>query len=407
MTGPLSHIRVLDLTRVLAGPWATQNLGDLGADVIKIERPIVGDDSRAFGPPFVRDAAGQETSDAVYFLCANRNKKSVTVDIASPKGQEIIRKLARKSDVLVENFKTGTLKRYGLSYEELSAINPRLIYCSLTGFGQDGPDAHRPAYDLLLQGMAGLMSITGEMDHLPGGGPQKVGIAIADILAGMYTSLAISAAMVHRERTGQGQYIDISLLDSMVAFSSSLALSWLHAGVLPQRWGTAHPHIVPYQAFSTLDGHIILAIGNDSQFASFCRAVGRPELAADDRFRLSSSRVGHREELVSIVASIMATRSKKEWQGILDAAGVPYGPINNMKEVFEEPQVLHRKIVVNMPHTRAGTVPTLANPMRLSATPVEYRMAPPVVGKHTDDVLASVLGMDPQEIAGLRDCGAI
>jgi formyl-CoA transferase len=307
----------------------------------------------------------------------------------------------------VENFKTGTLKRYGLSYEELSAINPRLIYCSLTGFGQDGPDAHRPAYDLLLQGMAGLMSVTGEMDHLPGGGPQKVGIAISDILAGMYTSLAISVAMVHRERTGQGQYIDISLLDSMVAFSSSLALSWLHAGVLPQRWGTAHPHLVPYQAFSTLDGHIMLAIGNDSQFANFCRVIGRPELAADDRFRLNSSRVGHREELVSLLALIMSTRSKGEWQSIFDAAGVPYGPINNMKEVFEEPQVLHRKMVVNMPHMCAGTVPTLANPIRLSATPVEYRMGPPVVGEHTDDVLASVLGMDAQEIAGLRDSGAI
>jgi crotonobetainyl-CoA:carnitine CoA-transferase CaiB-like acyl-CoA transferase len=407
MTGPLSHIRVLDLTRVLAGPWATQNLGDLGADIIKLERPNVGDDSRAFGPPFVKDSAGQETSDSVYFLCANRNKKSVTIDIASAKGQEIIKRLVRESDVFVENYKTGTLKRYGLSYEELSIINPRLIYCSLTGFGQDGPDAHRPAYDLLLQGMAGLMSVTGEMDHLPGGGPQKVGIAISDILAGMYTALAISAAIVHRERTGKGQYIDISLLDSMVAFSSSLALSWLYAGELPKRWGTAHPHLVPYQAFSTLDGYIILAIGNDTQFANFCGAIGRPELAADDRFRLNSSRVRHREELVSLLALIMSKRTKGEWQRVFDAANVPYGPINNMKEVFEEPQVLYRELAVKMPHTRAGIVPTLANPMRLSETPIEYRMGPPVVGEHSDDILASLLGMNPEEISGLRDSGVI
>ncbi|MDO8278142.1 MAG: CaiB/BaiF CoA-transferase family protein [Burkholderiaceae bacterium] len=407
MPGPLSHIRVLDITRVLAGPWAAQSLGDLGAEIIKIERPGVGDDSRGFGPPFLKDQQGQATTDAVYFTCTNRNKKSVTVDIGCAEGQALIREMASKCDVLIENYKVGTFKRYGLSYEELSALNPGLIYCSLTGFGQDGPYAARPGYDLLFQGMAGLMSITGEMDGLPGAGPQKVGIAVSDIMAGMYCALAVTAAIAHRERTGLGQYIDISLMDTMVHFSSSAALNWLQAGVIPKRWGVAHPQIAPYQAFATSDGHMLLAVGSDSQFASFCAAVGRPDLGEDERFRTNPGRVTHRDALIAAVSEVMLTRSKKEWQSVFDAVGVPCGPINNMKEVFEEPPVIHRKLHQELPHAAAGKVATLASPMRMSQTPVEYRLGPPVLGEHTQQVLSELLGLSPERIAELQAKGAV
>lgn len=405
MTGPLSHIRVIDLTRVLAGPWATQNLGDLGAEVIKIERPGAGDDTRGYGPPFVRASDGTDTPDAVYFLCTNRNKKSVTVDISRPEGQGTIRRMAAESDVLIENYKVGTLQRYGLSYDDLKAINPRLIYCSLTGFGQDGPYASRPGYDLLFQGMAGLMSITGEPDGAPGAGPQKVGIAVADVLSGMYAALAITAAISHRERTGVGQFIDISLLDCMVAFGSSAALTWLHAGTIPKRWGTAHPQIAPYQTFEVADGHMILAIGSDSQFENFCRAADDRDLAVDARFKRNAGRVKYRAELIASIGAIMKMRTKREWQRVLDQHGVPAGPINNMKEVFEEPQVKHRGLHMELEHATAGKVPSLASPMRLSVTPVSYRCGPPTLGQHTDSVLAETFGFSEGEIAALRSAG--
>lgn len=407
MSGPLSNVRVLDLSRVLAGPWAAQNLGDLGAEVIKVERPGSGDDTRGYGPPFIQDAAGKDTSDAVYFTCTNRNKKSVTIDISSPAGQDLIRALAADSDVLIENYKVGTLDRYGLGYEALSKIRPGLVYCSVTGFGQDGPDAALPGYDILFQGQGGLMSITGEADDMPGGGPQKVGIAITDILSGMYAALAITAALKHRDSTGVGQYIDISLLDTMVAFTSGQAASWLHAGTIPKRWGTAHPQIAPYQVFATSDGHVILAVGNDSQFANFCSVAGRPELAEDSRYRLNADRVRNREGLIQLVAQIMRQRSKRQWLQQLKAGGVPCGPVNNMAEVFEEPQVIHRGLCVDMPHPLAGTVHTLANPMRFSRTKVEYRLAPPLLGEHTEEIMRDRLHLDADRIAELRKSGAI
>lgn len=403
MAGPLSHIRVLDLTRVLAGPWATQNLGDLGAEVIKIERPEVGDDTRGYGPPFMQDANGQKLSDAVYFLCTNRNKKSVTLDIASPQGQDIIKKLAASCDVLVENYKVGTLKRYGLSYEDLKLINPKIIYCSLTGFGQDGPYSARPGYDILFQGMSGLMSITGEPDGAPGAGPQKVGIAIADVLAGMYTALSVTAAIAHRERTGEGQYIDIALLDTMVAFTTSAGLNWFEAGVVQKRWGTAHPQIAPYEVFEAADGHLVLAIGSDSQFDSFCQVCGCPELAIDERFKRNAGRVQNRAELIPTIRSILKRHSRREWQVIFDRAGVPCGPINEMPEVYEEPQVKHRGLAFELPHAKAGTVHSIANPMRLSLTPVSYRSGPPTLGEHTEAVMRDLLQLPEAEIMRLRE----
>ncbi|MEW5863437.1 MAG: CaiB/BaiF CoA-transferase family protein [Pseudomonadota bacterium] len=407
MPGPLSHIRVLDLSRVLAGPWASQNLGDLGAEVIKIERPGSGDDTRGWGPPWLKDAAGNDTRESAYYLSVNRNKKSVTVDISKPEGQALVRELAARCEVLIENYKVGALKKYGLDYESLRAVNPSLVYCSVTGFGQDGPYAPRPGYDFIFQGMGGLMSITGERDGQPGAGPQKVGIAITDVLTGMYATVAILAALMHRERTGEGQYIDAALLDTIVAFCANQAVSYFVSGRIPVRWGNAHPQVVPYEVFPTADGHLILAVGNDSQFERFCQAAGCPELAAEPRFRTMSQRIVHRAELIPIIREIMRTRTKREWIELLEAANVPCGPINDMKEVFEDPQVRHRGLRVDMPHPAGSAAPVVASPLRLSKTPVEYRLAPPLLGQHTAEVLKGLLGKSDAEIARLRSAGVV
>jgi crotonobetainyl-CoA:carnitine CoA-transferase CaiB-like acyl-CoA transferase len=327
------------LSRVLAGPWASQNLADLGAEVIKVERPGAGDDTRGWGPPWIKDREGKDTRDSAYYLSCNRGKKSITLDISRPEGQGIVRALAAKCDVLIENYKVGTLARYGLGYEQLRTINPRLIYCSITGFGQSGPYAPRPGYDFVFQGMGGLMSITGERDELPGGGPMKVGIAITDVLTGMYASLAISAAITHVERGGSGQYLDMALLDCMVAFNANQISGYLVSGNIPRRYGNAHANVVPYQVFPCKDGHIILAVGNDSQFASLCKATGHPELAEDARFRLMTGRIVNRDALIPVIAEIMKQRGMHEWIELLEAANVPCGPINNMQQVFEDPQV--------------------------------------------------------------------
>ncbi len=397
--GPLSHIRVLDLSRVLAGPWAAQNLGDLGAEVIKVERPGAGDDTRGWGPPFVKDGSGKDTTEAAYYASVNRNKKSITLDLSKPEGQKIARELAAKSAVLIENYKVGTLKRYGLSYDDLKKSNPGLVFCSVTGFGQDGPYAPRPGYDFIFHGMGGLMSITGERDGQPGAGPQKVGIAITDVLTGMYASVAICAALTHRERTGEGQYIDCALLDTIVAFNANQIVSYFCSGRIPMRYGNAHAQVVPYEVFPTADGHIILAIGNDGQFKRFCEVAGCAKLAEEARFKTNSQRIVHRAELIPLIAEVMRTRSKQEW--------IPCGPINNMKEVFEDPQVRHRELRVDMPHPLGGSASVVASPMRLSQTPVEYRMAPPLLGQHNDEIYRGLLGKSEAEIAQLKSAGIL
>lgn len=406
MAGALSHIRVLDLSRILAGPWAGQILADLGADVIKVERPGPGDDTRGWGPPWIKDDQGQDTSVAAYYLCANRNKRSITVDITQPEGQDIVRRLAAQSDVVLENFKLGGLKQYGLDYDSLKAVNPRLVYCSITGFGQDGPYAPRAGYDFLIQGLGGLMSITGRPDGEPGAGPMKVGVALTDILTGLYATNAVLAALAWREKSGEGQYIDMALLDVQVACLANQAMNYLATGSNPRRMGNAHPSIVPYQDFPTADGHMILAIGNDGQFARFCEVAGRPELAADARFATNRARVENRAELIPLLNEITATRTTAEWIGQLEARAVPCGPINGLAEVFADPQVQARGLAVKMPHPEAGEVPLVGSPIRLSKTPVEYRRAPPLVGEHTDEILAD-LGVDAAGIAGLRERGVV
>jgi len=398
MPRPLSHIRVLDLSRVLAGPWASQNLADLGAEVIKIERPGSGDDTRAWGPPFLKDADGRETNESAYYLSVNRGKKSVTLDISKPEGQRIARELASRCDVLLENYKVGGLAKYGLGYDEVRKLNPRIVYCSITGFGQTGPHAHRPGYDFIFQGMGGLMSITGERDDSPGGGPQKVGIAITDVLTGMYAALAITAALAHRERTGEGQYIDLALLDTIVAFGANQIFNYFVSGKVPGRYGNAHANLVPYEVFPTADGHIILAAGNDGQWESFCKAAGRPDLAADARFRTNPDRIQNRKELIPLVRDIMKERDRKDWIERLDAAGVHCGPINDYKEVFDDPQVRHRQLKIETPHPLSGSLPGIASPMRFSDTPVEYTLPPPLLGQHTREVLGDLLGMPGDEL---------
>jgi formyl-CoA transferase len=398
MTRPLSHIRVLDLSRVLAGPWASQNLADLGAEVIKIERPGSGDDTRAWGPPFLKDADGRETNNSAYYLSVNRGKKSVTLDLSRPEGQRIARELAARSDVLLENYKVGGLAKYGLGYDEVRKLNPRIVYCSITGFGQTGPHAHRPGYDFIFQGMGGLMSITGERDDLPGGGPQKVGIAITDVLTGMYAALAITAALAHRERTGEGQYIDLALLDTIVAFGANQIFNYFVSGNVPPRYGNAHANLAPYEVFPTADGHLILAAGNDGQWRNFCNAAGRPELAADPRFRTNPDRIRNRKELIRIVRDIMKERTRKDWIARLDAAGVPCGPINNYEEVFDDPQVRHRGLKIKTPHPQTGSLPGIASPMRFSKTPVEYDLPPPLLGQHTREVLGGLLRIPGDEL---------
>jgi crotonobetainyl-CoA:carnitine CoA-transferase CaiB-like acyl-CoA transferase len=400
--GALSHIRVLDLTRVLAGPWCAQTLADLGADVIKVERPGVGDDTRHWGPPYLKTPDGADTREAAYYLCANRNKRSVTVNIATPEGQAIVRELARTSDVVLENYKVGQLKKYGLDYESLKAVKPDIVYCSVTGFGQTGPLADRAGYDFIVQGMGGFMSITGERDALPGGGPQKAGVAIADLMTGMYATVGVLAALAHRDRTGEGQAIDMALLDVQVAMLANVGSNYLASGKAPQRWGNAHQNIVPYQAFQTSDGWIIVAVGNDGQFRKFAEVGGRPELADDIRFSTNPERVRHRDILVPIVADMVKTRGKREWIEALEAAGVPCGPINDVGEVFADEQVRARGMRVEVPHPSGATAPLVRNPIRMSATPPEVRSAPPTLGEHTEAVLRDVLGYDEAAIAALR-----
>ncbi|MDG0022749.1 CaiB/BaiF CoA-transferase family protein [Trinickia sp. Y13] len=400
--GALSHIRVLDLTRVLAGPWCAQTLADLGADVIKIERPGAGDDTRHWGPPYLKTPDGADTREAAYYLCANRNKRSVTVDIATAEGQRIVRELAATSDVVLENYKVGQLAKYGLDYASLKAVKPDLVYCSVTGFGQTGPLADRAGYDFIVQGMGGFMSITGERDDLPGGGPQKAGVAIADLMTGMYASVAVLAALAHRDRTGEGQAIDMALLDVQVAMLANVGSNYLASGKAPQRWGNAHQNIVPYQAFQTSDSWIIVAVGNDGQFRKFVEAGGRPELADDPRFATNPERVRHRDVLVPIVAEMVKTRAKREWIEALEAAGVPCGPINDVGEVFADEQVRARGMRVEAPHPSGAMAPLVRNPIRMSATPPEVRSAPPLLGEHTDDVLRDVLGYDAAAISTLR-----
>ena len=398
MPRPLSHIRVLDLSRVLAGPWASQNLADLGAEVIKVERPGSGDDTRSWGPPFLKDKDGKDTRETAYFLSVNRGKKSVTLDISRPEGQRIARELALKSDVVIENYKVGGLAKYGLAYEDLKKIHPKIVYCSVTGFGQTGPYAQRPGYDFIFQGMGGLMSITGERDDLPGGGPQKVGIAITDVLTGMYAALAITAAIAHRERGGEGQYIDVALLDTIVAFGANQIFNYFTSGKVPGRYGNAHANLLPYEVFPTADGHVILAVGNDAQWTSFCKAAERPELAYDARFRTMPERIRNRSGLIPLVREIMKRRASKDWIERLEAANVPCGPINNYREVFENPQVQHRGLKIDMPHPLSGTLPGIASPMRFSETPVEYTVPPPRLGEHTREVLGSLLGLGNGEL---------
>ncbi len=405
--GALSHIRVLDLSRVLAGPWATQILADLGADVIKIERPGAGDDTRGWGPPWMPDADGQESPVAAYYLCANRNKRSVTVDMASPAGQELIRQLAQASDVLVENFKAGGLARYGLDYDRLRALNPRLVYCSITGFGQTGPYAERAGYDFLIQGLGGLMSITGRPDDEPGGGPMKVGVALTDILTGLYAANAIQAALAARERTGAGQHVDMSLLDVQVACLANQAMNYLATGRNPVRLGNAHPSIVPYQDFPTADGYMILAIGNDGQFARFCEEAGCPELAQDVRFARNQARVENREVLIPMLRRLTVARSTAQWVAALEARAVPCGPINAMADVFADAQVRARGLRIDMPHPQVGSVPLVASPIRLSGTPVDYRLPPPLLGEHTSAVLQEVLGLSAAAVRALQAQGVV
>ena len=407
--GALDGVRVLDLSRVLAGPWCTQTLADLGAEVIKVERPPGrghpgGDDTRTWGPPFLKDRDGRDTSDAAYFLGANRNKRSITIDIAHPQGQALVRRMAARCDVLVENYKVGDMARYGLDAQTLLQLNPRLVYCSITGYGQTGPYRERAGYDYAIQGLGGLMSVTGERDDLPGGGPQKAGVAVADLFTGMYATVAILAALRHRDRTGQGQAIDMALLDTQVAMLANLGANYLVTHQAPKRAGNAHQNIVPYQVFEVADGHLILAVGNDAQFERFCAVAGCPELAADPRYAKNAGRVRERQTLVPLLAQRLLTRSRADWLAALEAAKVPCGPINDLADVFADPQVIARHMTVAAPHPATDALELVASPMKLSATPVRLRHGPPLLGEHTDEVLAE-FGLTFEERDQLRRSG--
>ncbi|MGI4810271.1 MAG: CaiB/BaiF CoA transferase family protein [Janthinobacterium lividum] len=404
--GSLAHIRVLDLSRVLAGPWAGQLLGDYGADVIKVERPGTGDDTRGWGPPYVKNADGSDGPDAAYYLCANRNKRSVTIDFTQPEGQRLVRELAAGCDVVIENFKLGGLAAYGLDYAGLSAVHPGLIYCSITGFGQTGPYAPRAGYDFLIQGMGGLMSITGRRDGEPGAGPQKAGVALTDVLTGLYATTAILAALAHRDRTGVGQYIDLALLDVGIASLANQPMNYLASGVAPQRMGNAHPNVVPYQDFPTADGDVIIAVGNDGQFGRLCAALGAPELATDPRYVSNAARIVNRDSLIPQLSAATRTKTTAEWVSLFETKGVPCGPINSLDQVFADPQVQARGMQQAMDRDGA-TVQLVANPVRLSATPVSYRRAPPALGRDTRDVLGDRLGLSPDEIDDLATRGVI
>lgn len=406
MSGSLSHLRVLDLSRVLAGPWASQVLGDLGAEVIKVERPKTGDDTRSWGPPFFQgDDGGAEVSG--YFLSANRNKQSLAIDLTHPEGQALIRKLVAESDVVLENFKVGGLKRYGLDYESLQRINPKLIYCSITGFGQDGPYSNRPGYDFLIQAMGGLMSITGHPDAEPGAGPVKVGVALTDILTGLYATIGILAALTHRDRTGEGQHIEAALLDVQVACLANQAMNYLTTGNVPSRMGNAHPNIVPYEDFPTADGNMVLTVGNDLQFTRLCEALGKPEWATDEQFATNKARVANRKELIPRLRQATVMRSTREWVDVLENAGVPCGPVNTLDQVFDDPQVKARGMHQEIAHPSLGMVPTVGNPIKLKLTPVEYRTAPPLLGEQSAQILQRIMGLSKQEIEALRKRGVI
>lgn len=401
--GALSHVRVLDLTRILAGPWCTQTLADLGADVIKIERPGQGDDTRQWGPPFARDANGQETTEAAYYLAVNRNKRSVTLDISTVEGQSLIRRLVSECDVLVENFKVGDMQRYGLDYESLRREHPGLIYCSITGFGQTGPYASRAGYDFIVQGMGGFMSVTGERDGLPGASPQKAGVAIADLFTGAQATIAILAALNHKERTGEGQYLDICLLDTQVAMMANMATNYLATGKAPVRWGNAHPNIVPYQVFKVADGWVIVACGNDAQFRKLTQVAGQPDLAEDPRFATNPARVRHRDQLVPLLEGLMLQHERDEWIRLLESVGVPCGPINDLDDVFRDPQVLARGMRQEMLHPTADKVSVPGSALKLSETPVSYRRAPPLLGEHTHEVLQSLVALSDDELNTMKN----
>jgi glutaryl-CoA transferase len=405
--GPLSDVVVLDLTRVLAGPWATQMLADMGATVLKIERPGVGDETRQWGPPYLKDRDGRETTESAYYLSANRGKRSLAIDLANRDGQALVLGLAAGADVLVENFKVGTLARWGLDYRSIAAANERLIYLSISAFGQDGPSAAEPGYDAMIQAMGGLMSITGVPDGEPGAGPQKVGIAVADLMCGMYAVAATLAALHERERSGRGQYVDLALLDTQVAWLANQGMNYLVSGEVPVRRGTAHPNIVPYQAFASADGHLMLAVGNDTQFARFCAAAGLDALATDPRYATNAQRVANRTQLVPRLAAALAERPTAHWLRLLREADIPCGPINDLAEVFDEPQVRHRGMRIDLPHPTAGSVPGVRNPIRYSRTHLGHERAPPLLGANTDAVLAERLGLDAAALADLRRRGVI
>ena len=411
--GALSHLKVLDLSRVLAGPWCTQILADLGADVVKVEKPVEGDDTRHWGPPFLKDVQGKDTEHATYFTACNRNKRSVTIDLAHTQGQALIRKMALESDILVENFKVGGLAKYGLDYASLQAHNPRLIYCSITGFGQSGPYAARAGYDLMIQAMTGMMSITGRPDDVPGGGPQRVGVALTDLFTGVYASTAILAAIEVRQRTGAGQHIDMALLDVGMAILANQAAGFINTGEVPQRSGNSHPSLVPYQDFPTLDDSMLLAIGNDAQFARFCQAAGHPEWAADERFATNTQRVRHRALLIPAMTDVTRMRSTAQWITLLEDRAVPCGAINDLARAFADEQVKYRNLWVNQPLAPAlssqsaiESIATVASPLRLMATPPVLKNAPPALGEHTDQVLAE-LGLEAADIAALRAQGVV
>lgn len=403
--GALEGFRVLDLSRVLAGPWCGQVLADLGAEVIKVERPKCGDDTRSWGPPWMKDDSNIDTHEAAYYQSTNRNKLSVAIDIATIEGQEIVRALAQESDVLIENYKSGSLKKYGLDYETLSKLNPKLIYCSITGFGQTGPRAQEPGYDFIIQGMGGLMSVTGERDDLPGGGPQKLGIAFSDITTGLYSTIAIQAALLNRHMTGLGQYIDMALLDVQIATLANQGMNYLASGKIPGRYGNAHANIVPYQVFKASDRDFIIACGNDTQFIQLCQAIGLPELLNDSRFIRNTDRIKHREEIIHLLSTQFLTKTADEWVKIIQAAKVPVGSINNLEQAFKEPQVIERKMLVDMPHSQRQHLKLIGSPIKMSRTPIEYKHAPPTLGQHTDKILSRILSTE--RIIELKSKGII
>lgn len=392
--GALEGFRVLDLSRVLAGPWCGQVLADLGAEVIKVERPKHGDDTRAWGPPWMKDDEGRDTHEAAYYQSTNRNKLSVAIDISTPEGQEIVRTLALESDILIENYKSGSLKKYGLDYETLSKLNPKLVYCSITGFGQTGPRAQEPGYDFIIQGMGGLMSVTGEKDDLPGGGPQKLGIAFSDIATGLYSTIAIQAALLNRNITGLGQYIDMALLDVQIATLANQGMNYLASAKVPERYGNAHANIVPYQVFKASDRDFIIACGNDTQFIQLCQAIGLPELPKDPKFTRNADRIKYREEIIHLLSTHFLTKTADEWVGIIQAAKVPVGCINNLEQAFEEPQVIERKMLVDMSHPQREHLKVIGSPIKMSRTPVEYKNAPPMLGQHTEEILSNILSRE-------------